>query len=59
MISKGYIYHLVWVKDCSTETSTLESVPVVCEFLEVLPKDIPIVFPEKDIDFGIDLLLGT
>ena len=32
MISKGYLYHLVWVKDSRLETPTLESVPLVCEF---------------------------
>ena len=32
MISKGYIYHLVRVKDSTLETPSLESAPVVCEF---------------------------
>ena len=32
MISKDYLYHLVWVKDSSLETPILESVPIVCEF---------------------------
>ncbi|WMV45500.1 hypothetical protein MTR67_038885 [Solanum verrucosum] len=41
MISKGYLYHLVWVKDLSSETLTLESVPVVNEFLEVFLEDLP------------------
>ena len=34
----------------------LESVLIVCEFPEVFPKDLPGVFPETEIDFGIDLL---
>lgn len=29
IICKGYFYHLVWVKNSSLETPTLESVPVV------------------------------
>ena len=33
MISKGYLYHLVRVKDSRSETPTLKSVPVVCDFL--------------------------
>ncbi|KAH0764849.1 hypothetical protein KY285_000720 [Solanum tuberosum] len=37
MISKGYIYHLVGVKDSKSETPTLESVHVVNEFPEGLP----------------------
>ena len=59
MISKGYLYHLVRVKDSSLETPSLESVLVVCEFLEVFPKDLPGVPSEREIDFGIDLLQDT
>ena len=55
MISKGYFYHLVWVKDSSSETPTLGSVPVVSEF----PEDLPGVPPERKINFGIDLLPDT
>ena len=59
MISKGYLYHLVRVKDFSSESPTLESVPVVSEFPEVFPEDLPGVPPEREIDFGIDLLPDT
>ena len=59
MISKGYIYHLVWDKDSILETPTLESVSIVCEFPEVFPKDLLGVPPEREIDFGIDLLPDT
>ncbi|WMV45742.1 hypothetical protein MTR67_039127, partial [Solanum verrucosum] len=56
MISKGYIYHLVQVKDSSSKTPTPESVPVVNEFPKVFPEDLPGVPPEREIDFGIYLL---
>ncbi|WMV41008.1 hypothetical protein MTR67_034393 [Solanum verrucosum] len=59
MISKGYIYHFIWVKDSNSETPTLESVLVVNEFLEVFPGDLPGVPLEREIDFGIDLLPDT
>ncbi|KAH0682275.1 hypothetical protein KY289_020027 [Solanum tuberosum] len=59
MISKCYLYHLVRVKDLSSETPTLESVPVVNDFPEVFPEDLPGVPPEREINFGIDLLLNT
>ncbi|TMW90122.1 hypothetical protein EJD97_016178 [Solanum chilense] len=49
----------VWVKDSSSETPTLESVPIVCEFPDVFPKDFLGVPPEMEIDFGIDLLPDT
>ena len=51
MISKGYLYHLVWVKDSILETRTFESVPVVCEFPEVFPEDLLRVPPEREINF--------
>ena len=59
MITKGYLYHLVWVTNSSLETLFLESVPVVCEFPLVFPKDLPGVPPYIEIDFGIDLLSDT
>ncbi|KAH0725447.1 hypothetical protein KY284_001312 [Solanum tuberosum] len=59
MISKVYLYHLVRVKDLSSETPTLESIPVVNEFPEVFPEDLPGVPPEREIDLGIDLLPNT
>ena len=59
MISKGYLYHLVQVKDSSIETQYFESVPVVCGFPEVFRKDLLGVFPEREIDFGIDVLPDT
>ncbi|KAH0644954.1 hypothetical protein KY284_032838 [Solanum tuberosum] len=59
MISKGCIYHLLRVMDVESETPSLESVPVVNEFPEVFPDDLPGIFPEREIDFGIDLLPDT
>ncbi|KAH0655125.1 hypothetical protein KY290_030926 [Solanum tuberosum] len=59
MISKGYLYHLVRVKDSSFESPTLESIPVVNEFPEVFPDDLPGVPPKREINFGIDLLPDT
>ncbi|KAH0644862.1 hypothetical protein KY284_032746 [Solanum tuberosum] len=59
MISKGCIYHLVRVMDVESETPSLESVPVVNEFPKVFPNDLPDIPPEREIDFGIDLLPDT
>ena len=56
MISKGCVYHLVWVKETSSETHSLDSVPFVNEYPDVFPKDLPGVPPEREIDFEIDLL---
>ena len=59
MISKGYLYHLVWHRDISSKTPTLESVPIVNEFQEVFVEDLPKVPPKREIDIGIDLLPDT
>ncbi|WMV25939.1 hypothetical protein MTR67_019324 [Solanum verrucosum] len=53
------IYQLVRVRDMDSETPTLLSVPVVNEFPEVFPNDLPVVPSEREIDFGIDLLPDT
>ena len=60
MISKGYLYHLVRVKDSSSESPTLESVPVVNEFPEVFPDDllgVPKISSGNS--FGNSLTIGT
>ncbi|WMV08752.1 hypothetical protein MTR67_002137 [Solanum verrucosum] len=59
MISMGFIYHLVLVRDMDSETPTLESVPVVNEFPEVFPYDLLGIPLEREIDFCIDLLPDT
>ena len=59
MISKGYICHLVRVRDTEAEAPTLQLVPVVKEFVDVFPEELPGLPPEREVDFGIDLLPGT
>ncbi|WMV36960.1 hypothetical protein MTR67_030345 [Solanum verrucosum] len=38
---------------------TLKSIPIINEFPEVFPDDLPGIPPEREIDFGIDLLIDT
>ena len=43
-----------------TEVSpNLASIPVVCEFLDVFPEDLPRLPPDRDVEFAIELELGT
>ena len=56
MISKGCLYHIIRVKYLYSEVTPIESVPVVREYPEVLPDDLPGVPPEREINFIIDLL---
>ena len=46
MISKGYICHLVRVRDTKVESPTLQSVPVVNEFVDMFPEKLPRLPPE-------------
>ena len=41
------VYHL--------EAKTLEEIPVVCEYLNVFPEDLPGMPPDRDIEFVIEL----
>ncbi|KAH0679850.1 hypothetical protein KY284_020935 [Solanum tuberosum] len=59
LVSKGCVYHLVRVNDSSVEIPHIQSIHIVKEFPEVFPDDIPGVPPEREINFGIDVLLDT
>ncbi|XP_070008339.1 uncharacterized protein [Nicotiana sylvestris] len=59
MIKKGCIYHLVQVADTTSEVSVPESMLDVNEFLEVFPDELPGIPPDREIDFGIDVLPDT
>ena len=53
---KGYLAHVV---DTRSNEVRLEDVPVVREFLDVFPDDLPGLPPERETDFPIDLVPGT
>ncbi|XP_070013893.1 uncharacterized protein [Nicotiana sylvestris] len=59
VVTEGCIYHLVRVADTTSEVSAPESVPVVNEFLEVFPDELPRIPPDREIDIGIDVLPDT
>ncbi|XP_070015893.1 uncharacterized protein [Nicotiana sylvestris] len=41
MVEKGCLAYLAYVRDTTTESSTIDSVPVVREFVDVFPSDLP------------------
>jgi hypothetical protein len=43
----------------SVSVPSLEEVSVVCEFPDVFPKELPVMSPDRDIDFIIELVPGT
>ena len=59
MISTVCLYHVVRVKDLEYGAHQLESVPVVKDFSQGFPYDLPGIIPEWKTYFGIDLLPNT
>jgi hypothetical protein len=41
------------------QAKSITDIPVVCEFPDVFPDDLPGLPPDRDVEFKIDLLLGT
>ena len=44
---------------CAIQTMTLLDIPVVCEFPDVFEDELPGLPPDRDVEFKIELLLGT
>ena len=55
MMSKGLLCHLVCINDLDHDIPSIESVPLVIEFEDVFPDDLPRVPPPREIYLGIDL----
>ena len=59
MISKGCLYDIVRVQDLDSKAPPINLVPVLSEFPEVYPNELPNIPPEWEIYFGIILLPDT
>ncbi|XP_070036410.1 uncharacterized protein [Nicotiana tomentosiformis] len=59
MVEKGCLTYLAYVRDTTTETPAIDSVPVVQEFSDEFPFDLPRMPPDRNIDFSINLDAGT
>ncbi|XP_070009495.1 uncharacterized protein [Nicotiana sylvestris] len=55
MVENGCLTHLAYVCDSTMEVPSMDSKPVVHEFQEVFPADLPRMTPDRD----IDLCLGS
>ena len=47
------------IKDVSVPIAKLEQVPVVCEYPDVFPNELPGIPPDREVEFGIDLLIKS
>ncbi|KAH0702090.1 hypothetical protein KY285_016368 [Solanum tuberosum] len=59
LVEQGCLAYLAHVRDVEIEALSIGSIPVVSEFSEVFPSDLPGMPPDRDIDFCIDLEPGT
>ncbi|XP_074297387.1 uncharacterized protein LOC141628107 [Silene latifolia] len=50
---------LCHIRDSRSEKPTTVEIPVVDEFMDVFPDKIPGLPPKRDIDFNVELKLGT
>ncbi|KAI3815765.1 hypothetical protein L1987_15446 [Smallanthus sonchifolius] len=56
---RGCEAYLAYVIDDRMKMNELKNVPVVCNFSEVFPGDLPGLPPDREIEFQIDLLPGA
>nr|GEZ79349.1 putative reverse transcriptase domain-containing protein [Tanacetum cinerariifolium] len=50
---------LASIMDTSSDGPSLETYPVVWDFSDVFPKELPGIPPKREVEFGIELVLGT
>ncbi|WVZ84695.1 LOW QUALITY PROTEIN: hypothetical protein U9M48_031691 [Paspalum notatum var. saurae] len=51
--------HTVNVVDTQGDAQALARIPVVCDYADVFPKELPGLPPDRDVEFKIDLVPGT
>ena len=59
LLRKGCLGFLAHIVDTCSDEARIEDVPVVRDFRDVFPDDLPGPPPEREVDFPIDLVPGT
>ncbi|KAJ8773598.1 hypothetical protein K2173_005844 [Erythroxylum novogranatense] len=59
MMSKGCEAYLAYVLDTKADGGRLEDIPIVREFPDVFPEELPGLPPPREIEFSVELLPGT
>ena len=54
-LTKGCTSYLAFVIDAKKEKKVMQSIPVVCDYPEVFPEDLPGLPPDRQVEFRIDL----
>ncbi|KAA3484613.1 Gag-Pol polyprotein [Gossypium australe] len=58
-VRKGYEAFLAYVLNTKVSKLKIESVPIVCEYPDVFPKELPGLPSIREVEFAIDLVPGT
>ncbi|KAG8503464.1 hypothetical protein CXB51_001447 [Gossypium anomalum] len=58
-VKKGCEAYLAYVLDSKESEKKLETVPIVCEFPDVFPKELPGLLPIREVEFSIELVPRT
>jgi Reverse transcriptase (RNA-dependent DNA polymerase) len=59
LIASGCTAYLATVVSSSSDVLDISTIPVVAEFVDVFPDEISGLPPEREVEFGIELLPGT
>ena len=55
---KNYVF-LTLVVDKTKDEVSIQGIPLACDFPDVFPEELPGIPPERQVEFQIDLILGT
>ncbi|KAA3487357.1 vacuolar protein sorting-associated protein 35B-like [Gossypium australe] len=58
-IRKGYESYLAFVLNTQESEVKIESMPVVCQYPDVFPEELPGLPPVREVEFGIELVPST
>jgi hypothetical protein len=56
LMQQGCVGYLAYLLNSSGSASSLGDIPVVCEFPDVFPEELPGLPPEREIDFSVELV---
>ncbi|PKA51095.1 RNA-directed DNA polymerase like [Apostasia shenzhenica] len=59
MMKKGYVAYLAMTMNIKDKTIEVQNVPVINEYSDVFPENLSGLLPNREIEFAIDLILGT
>lgn len=59
MLKKGCEGFLAYIVADHPDGACLEDIPIVREFIDVFPEDLPGLPPDREVEFTIELVPGT